>query len=249
MAKWSIGCSGFHYKHWKGIFYPEKLAQSKWFDHYNDRFKTLELNVTFYRFPRLPALQNWYDKSPKSFTFSVKAPKAITHYKKFIDKRRMLSDFYGTVQEGLKEKTGCILFQLPHQMGYKEGKLNQIIESLDPAFTNVVEFRNVTWWNQEVYNKLAAHNITFCGMSHPDLPEDVVQNTKTVYFRFHGVPQLYKSKYEVATLQRIADEIENNAAIKKAFVYFNNDIDGSALTNAFEMEAYIESLKKTANED
>ncbi len=59
MTKWWIGCSGFHYKHWKGIFYPEKLAQNKWFDYYNDHFKTLELNVTFYRFPQLSFLETW----------------------------------------------------------------------------------------------------------------------------------------------------------------------------------------------
>src|SRR6478672_4997710 len=104
MDKWWIGCSGFHYKHWKGIFYPENLAQSKWFDYYNDRFKTLELNVTFYRFPRLPFLQEWYNKSPEKFTFSVKAPRAITHYRQFINVKDFPSDFYGTAQEGLKEK-------------------------------------------------------------------------------------------------------------------------------------------------
>jgi uncharacterized protein YecE (DUF72 family) len=244
MAKWWIGCSGFHYKHWKGIFYPDKLAQSKWFDHYHNHFKTLELNVTFYRFPRLPYLEEWYRKSPDLFKFSVKAPRAITHYKKFVDAQKYLQDFYGTSREGLKEKLGCILFQMPERMVYKEQKLEQIIESLDPAFTNVLEFRNASWWNQEVYNKLAAHNITFCGMSHPRLPDDVIQNTSTLYFRFHGVPHLYKSKYDISTLERISDEIENNEAIKQAFIYFNNDIDGSAITNAFEMEAYVESLNK-----
>lgn len=244
MAKWWIGCSGFHYKHWKGIFYPEKLAQSKWFDYYNDRFKTLELNVTFYRFPQLSFLETWYKKSPDPFSFSVKAPRAITHYKQFINTRELVADFYGTIHEGLKDKLGCVLFQLPPRMAYKEAKLEQIIESLDPAFTNVVEFRNESWWNQEVYNKLAAHNITFCGMSHPSLPDDVIQNTRTLYFRFHGVPQLYKSKYDIAALQKISDEIENNTATKQSFIYFNNDIDGSAITNAFEMEAYIESLQK-----
>jgi uncharacterized protein YecE (DUF72 family) len=244
MTKWWIGCSGFHYKHWKGIFYPEKLAQSKWFDYYNNRFKTLELNVTFYRFPRLPYLEEWYRKSPEVFSFSVKAPRAITHYRKFVNAGKYLQDFYGTVQEGLKDKVGCILFQMPERMAYKEQKLEQIIESLDPGFVNVLEFRNESWWNNDVYNKLALHNISFCGMSHPALPDVVVQNTKTVYFRFHGVPELYKSKYDLATIQRISNEIENNPATKEAFIYFNNDIDGSAITNAFQMEAYIESLEK-----
>ena len=243
MDKWWIGCSGFHYKHWKGVFYPENLAQSKWFDYYNDRFKTLELNVTFYRFPRLPFLQEWYNKSPEKFTFSVKAPRAITHYRQFINVKDFLSDFYGTAQEGLKEKLGCILFQLPPRMAYKEQKLEQIVESLDPAFTNVLEFRHETWWNQHVYDKLAAHNITFCGMNHPTLPQEVVQNTSTIYYRFHGVPELYKSKYKLATLKKIADEIKNSATVKEAYIYFNNDIDGSAITNAIQLEAYIKRLE------
>jgi uncharacterized protein YecE (DUF72 family) len=241
MTKWWIGCSGFHYKHWKGIFYPDGLAQSKWFDYYNNRFKTLELNVIFYRFPRLSFLETWYKKSPEIFSFSVKAPRAITYYKKFNNAEQFIADFYGTIQEGLKDKLGCVLFQMPPQMVYTAEKLEQIINSLDPAFTNVVEFRNETWWAQEVYNKLSAHNITFCGMSHPELPDDVVQNTKTVYYRFHGVPHLYKSKYYIEALQKIAEEIDGNKATKQAFIYFNNDIDGSAITNAAEMEECVES--------
>jgi uncharacterized protein YecE (DUF72 family) len=150
---------------------------------------------------------------------------------------------YGTIQEGLKDKLGCVLFQLPGRMKYKEEKLAQIIESLNPDFNNVLEFRNETWWNNEVYSKLAAHNITFCGMSHPDLPEDVIQNTSTVYYRFHGVPEVYKSKYHMSTLQKIADEIEGNPLIKNAFIYFNNDIDGSAIANAQEMASYVQYFK------
>jgi uncharacterized protein YecE (DUF72 family) len=243
MKNWSIGCSGFHYKHWKGIFYPEKLAQSKWFDHYNNRFKTLELNVTFYRFPRLSFLETWYNSSPEAFSFSVKAPRAITHYKKFVDSRQMISDFYGTTREGLKDKLGCVLFQMPSKMAYRDEKLEQIIDNLDPEFKNVLEFRNASWWNAEVYNKLAEHNITFCGMSHPDLPEEVIQNTRTVYFRFHGIPELYKSKYSIKILQQVSDEIKNNQVTQEAFIYFNNDIDGSAITNAFEMAEYISHYK------
>src|SRR3954462_8086074 len=206
MVRWQIGCSGFHYKHWKGIFYPERLAKSKWFDYYNDRFKTLELNVTFYRFPRLPALQTWYESSPDKFSFSVKAPRAITHYRQFNNCQQFLADFYGTTEEGLKDKLGCVLFQLPSRTTYKEEKLEQIIESLNPSFTNVVEFRNETWWNAHVYNRLAERNITFCGMSHPSLPDTVVQNTETIYYRLHGVPDLNKSKYDVEVLRKISDD-------------------------------------------
>jgi uncharacterized protein YecE (DUF72 family) len=81
--KWHIGCSGFHYRHWKVAFYPQGLAQKKWFGYYAGQFATLELNVTFYRFPQLSVLRNWYDQAPGGFRFSVKATKAITHFKQF----------------------------------------------------------------------------------------------------------------------------------------------------------------------
>lgn len=244
IMKWWIGCSGFHYKHWRGIFYPEKLAQNKWFEYYNHRFKTLELNVTFYRFPQLSTLEPWYNKSPEHFSFSVKAPRAITHFKKFVKAEKFMEDFYSTIREGLKDKLGCVLFQMPERMHYKPEKLEQIIECLDPGFKNVLEFRNESWWNPTVYNRLAAANVSFCGMSHPLLPDEVIQNTNILYYRFHGVPDLYKSKYQLTTLQKIARQAENNKTTKEAFIYFNNDIDGAAITNAFEMEAFVEKISK-----
>jgi uncharacterized protein YecE (DUF72 family) len=155
----------------------------------------------------------------------------------------MVDDFYGTSREGLKDKLGPILFQLPPIITYKEEKLEQILDNLDPTFTNVLEFRHESWWNAEVYNKLSKHNVTFCGMSHPSLPADIIQNTKMVYFRLHGVPHLYSSPYQLATLKRIANEIEENPATKEAFIYFNNDIGASAIKNAKQMDRYVAKFK------
>lgn len=242
MVNWWIGCSGFHYKHWKDVFYPAGLAQSKWFDYYCRHFNTLELNVTFYRFPQLSFLENWHKKSPGTFRFSVKAPRIITHYKKISGTESVLSDFYGTVQEGLKDKLGCILFQLPPRSTYTEERLELILNSLDTSFVNVLEFRHPGWWNSEVYNKLAAKHITFCGMSHPSLPDETVQNTKSLYYRFHGVPELYKSKYDVKVLHHFADEVENSGTAENGYVYFNNDIGGSAIENANEMQSYCKAF-------
>src|SRR5262245_53400952 len=134
---WKIGCSGFSYREWKGIFYPESIPQTKWFGHYALRFSALELNVTFYRFPRLSFLKKWFETSPADFLFTVKAPRLITHFKKFTDCSDLLDDFYGTIAEGLKEKLGPVLFQLPPKYGYEADKLKNIVESLDKNFKNV----------------------------------------------------------------------------------------------------------------
>lgn len=239
MVTWNIGCSGFHYKHWKGVFYPDGLPQKKWFDYYCQHFNTLELNVTFYRFPRLPIMQFWRQNSPDGFRFAVKAPRAITHFKKFLGTVDMLSDFYNTCQDGLQEKLGCVLFQMSPRLGYSEAFLERIISSLDNSFLNVVEFRHESWWRQEVYDELAKHNISFCGMSHPTLPKDVITNTDLLYYRFHGEEALYASLYSSEKLKETIDVVGESGKVKQAFIFFNNDIHGHAIQNASEMKSIV----------
>lgn len=236
MVEWQIGCSGFHYKHWKGDFYPIDLPQKRWFEYYNKHFQTLELNVTFYRFPRLPVLQEWYQNSSPDFVFAAKVFKGITHYRQFVNCGQMLADFYGLLREGLKEKLGCVLFQMPPRMAYKPGKLDQVLEILDPTFNNVLEFRHESWWNAEVYQKLMKQKIIFCGQSHPMLPDEVVVTNKIVYYRFHGVPHLYSSSYNTAQLISLVNDIETSQ-VKQAFIYFNNDSHGWAIHNAIDLKA------------
>jgi uncharacterized protein YecE (DUF72 family) len=239
MAVTHIGCSGFHYKHWKGTFYPEKLAQTKWFKYYCEHFDTLELNVTFYRFPRLDNMLAWYDTSPPHFRFAVKAPRAITQYKKFIGTERMLNDFYTTVKEGLREKCGCCLFQMPPNFHYSPDKLQRIVDSLDPSIKNVMEFRHASWWQEEVFRTLSQHNISFCGMSHPELPADVIKNAQLLYFRFHGNEQLYASKYAIESMYDFANELKSVENLEEAYVFFNNDIGTNAIYNARELKEIL----------
>src|ERR1700761_2596837 len=101
MAEWKIGCSGFHYKEWKELFYPKGLPTTKWLAFYAERFNTLESNFTFYSMPTEASLLKWYQQTSASFTFSVKAPRVITHYKKFAAVEQELSSFYAIVQNGL----------------------------------------------------------------------------------------------------------------------------------------------------
>jgi len=237
--EWRIGCSGFHYKHWKGKFYPQDLPQRKWFDFYCEHFNTLELNVTFYRFPQLSFLQTWHTKSPDNFRFSVKAPRAITHYKKFNAVHDLLSSFYDTINNGLQTKLGPVLFQLPPSFTYDEERLERIVNSLSPAFNNVLEFRHPSWWQKNVYDRLTAKHITFCSMSHPALPDDIVQNTNVIYYRFHGVPDLYRSPYSKEFLNNVISTIKINNLIKEGWFYFNNDVDVAAIYNAKEMISMI----------
>ncbi len=230
--EWHIGCSGFYYRHWKKTFYPEGLVQKRWFEFYAGQFRTLELNVTFYRFPQLSMLRTWYEKAPAEFRFAVKAPKAITHFKQFHGTVDMITSFYDTIRNGLQEKLGPVLFQFPPRFHYDEERLTRVLAQLDPSFSNVLEFRHPGWWQEDVYSRLREHGVSFCGMSHPELPDEPVATAPVVYYRFHGVPDLYRSSYSDAQLQKFADEINSKSEVREVWCYFNNDAAVAAIPNA-----------------
>jgi uncharacterized protein YecE (DUF72 family) len=239
---WRIGCSGFHYKEWKGIFYPETLPQKNWFQYYSQHFNTLELNTTFYRFPILKSLENWYNSSPAEFLFAVKVPRLITHYKKFNDCKRLIDDFYNLVTKGLKEKLGPVLFQLPPNFTYTSERLELIIKSVYKEYNNVIEFRHESWWKQKVFTQLRKENITFCGIDYPDLNNSAIVTNKLAYYRFHGRPKLYYSQHKICDLKIVADTLLGNKKVSEAFVYFNNTATKAAIRNARWLKRYIKSL-------
>jgi uncharacterized protein YecE (DUF72 family) len=200
------------------------------------------LNTTFYRFPRVETLQRWYTKSPENFVFSVKVPRLITHYKQLKDSARMLNDFYYSVRDGLQDKLGAVLFQLPSRIIYSEEFLSRIVEAVDEDFLNVVEFRHASWWNSGVYSVLGKERIIFCGISYPKLPCEIVRNDSTIYYRFHGLKKLYFSQYAKKDIDAFADALVQESSVKTAYIYFNNTATLAAVRNAVQLE---KSLLKT----
>lgn len=239
--KWWIGCSGFYYKEWRGAFYPKGLPQRKWFEFYCESFNTVELNVTFYRFPKLEDLQSWYKRSPDDFRFTVKAPRLITHYKRFRNALRETRDFYNTVSKGLQEKLGTVLFQLHPGIVYSEAMLEQILGTLDTSFANVIEFRHESWWQDKVLKALRQQNVTFCGISYPSLPDEAYRTSSVVYYRLHGVPDLYRSSYSTAELKHIHQVIKKFRGVEEVYAYFNNDIEVAAVYNAKTLQEIVSS--------
>ena len=244
VKNWHIGCSGFHYKEWKDRFYPEKLPQSKWFEYYTRHFNTLELNVSFYRFPTLKSLEGWYNKAPAGFSFSAKVPRSITHFKKLIETERMMNDFYTVLRAGLKEKLACVLIQMPPQFAYSSDNLERILSQVDHSFRNVIEFRHESWWREDVQARLREQNISFCGVSFPKITrEEAVVNTEVCYYRFHGVPRLFYSEYDNDFIEKVFHQV-NNSLAETAYIYFNNTASMAAIHNArhFQQLAEIPNL-------
>ncbi|MEI6947023.1 DUF72 domain-containing protein [Paraflavisolibacter sp. H34] len=230
--EWYIGCSGFYYKEWKELFYPKGLPAARWFEYYCNHFNTLEINNTFYRFPQLKTLQGWYEKSPAPFIFSVKVPRLITHQHQFENTEETLHEFYLLLQDGLKEKLGPVLFQLPPQMAYAPALLDTITSQLHASFANVIEFRHISWWRPEVQQELQRRGIAFCGVSFPGLPDEVMATAPLLYYRFHGVPRLYHSSYGDAYLKTRVEQAASQSEATRTFLYFNNTASAAALSNA-----------------
>ena len=227
-----VGCSSYYNRKWAGIFYPPDLPSKEWFTFYCEHFNTYELNASFYKFPTAKSLHTWHTKTPEGFVFSVKAPKLITHSKKFVECSRELSDFYLACREGLKEKLGCVLFQLPPSFNYTSGRLQLILENLDPEFKNVIEFRNESWWIQEVFDAFSESKLIFCSVNYPKLPTTIVATASTAYVRLHGNPTLFYSEYSSSELDKMAEEIRGHANVADAFVYFNNTASTAGILNA-----------------
>ena len=236
-----IGCSSFYNRKWSGIFYPEDLPSKDWFRFYANQFKTFEINATFYKFPTLRIMQNWYDRSPSGFLYSIKAPKIITHLKRFEDCKDELSQFYRICKDGLAEKLGCLLFQLPPSFSYDENRLQLILSQLDNSFTNVVEFRNETWWRDDVKQAFTDRNIVFCSVSYPKLPDEITVTNNISYLRLHGNPRLFYSEYDSSELQKFNDRMPESG---KSFVYFNNTASEAGIKNALEL---LERLNSDSN--
>lgn len=234
-----IGCSSYYNYQWTDIFYPKDIGRNKWFEYYCEHFTTYELNGTFYKFPTVKSLETWYRKAPAGFMFSLKVPKVITHIKRLTDCESELAQFYDVCRDGLSDKLGCVLFQLPPSFSYTEERFQLVLNAVNPDFKNVVEFRHESWWRQEVYDTLAKSNITFCSVNYPKLPTEVIATNELAYYRFHGNPRLFYSEYKDEELRAVFDQLMGNKQISKAFIYFNNTASTAAILNALKLKNWL----------
>jgi uncharacterized protein YecE (DUF72 family) len=226
-----VGCSGWFYWHWRGGFYPAELSTAKWFSHYADRFRTVELNAPFYSWPTTASVRGWlHQAGRRKFVYTVKVSELITHVKRFTGTKTLIRDF-GHIADLLGPRMGCFLFQLPPSFHYTPARLTRILSQLDPRRRNVVEFRHRSWWNDAAFEAFRANGAIFCSCSGPRLPDVLVKTADDIYVRFHGIKQWYRHDYSAAELAVWAEKIRASKPAR-IWAYFNNDRDGFALKNA-----------------
>ncbi|WP_424629628.1 DUF72 domain-containing protein [Bradyrhizobium sp. SYSU BS000235] len=238
-----VGCSGWRYWKWRDSFYAN-LAQEKWFEHYSQVFDTVEINASFYSWPTVANVQAWRRQArDRDFVYTVKVCELITHVKRFKGTKTLIRDF-GMIADILGDRMGCFLFQLPPSYHFTEARLRSIVRQLDPARRNVVEFRHKTWWNAQVFRAFRKAGIVFCSCSGPRLPDDLVRTADEIYLRLHGPLRWYRHDYSDDELKQWADRIKASGA-KRAWIYFNNDYEAKATTNALSLLGLISPAQKT----
>lgn len=233
-----IGCSGYYYREWKGQFYPADLPSTKWLQYYAEHFNTIEINATFYRMPTLKSLGKWYKDTPEDFAFVVKAPKLFTHLKRMRGIEQEQSDFYDTCFQALQDKLRCVIYQFPASTKYSEQLLEVLMSMSNIPVLHAIEFRDPSWWREDVYAALKAAGMVFVNVSFPGLEDVFVPNEDSNYLRFHGTPVLYKSGYGAEALTSWAEAVKKQPP-KQLFVYFNNTWYGEAIADAKTFERLL----------
>jgi len=232
-----IGTSGWVYKHWKGIFYPEKLPQRLWFDAYARSFDTVEINFTFYRLPAESTFATWRARAPAGFTYAVKASRFITHVRRLRDPAEDVTRLADRLP-ALGDRCGPILWQLPPDFERDDQRLDGLLAVLPLHWQHTIEFRHPSWLDQTVFDKLRAAGVALCIPDHPKLPQALDLTADWTYVRFHygAVDGRYTCEQVDLWARRIA---EWRARGVDVWAYFNNDWHGYAIENARELMAKL----------
>jgi len=234
-----IGTSGWHYGHWRGPFYPEGLGAEGFLKFYASRFRTVEINSSFYRLPSERALATWRDTVPPGFIFAVKGSRFITHMKKLLDPARSLAPLLERVAL-LRDKLGPILFQLPPRWRFNAERLEAFLTALPRPWRYAVELRDQSWINDKALDLLARNGVAFCIYELDGYLSPQETTADFVYIRLHGPGGPYQGLYGREALKDWAGAIGNwSRQGREVFCYFDNDQAGFAAQDARDLQEML----------
>ena len=214
-----VGTSGYSYKEWKGNFYPEDLPAREMLAYYSRRLPAVEINNTFYRLPQPTMIENWRDQVPETFRFSIKATQRITHIKRLkncADETKYLLETAAL----LKERLGVVLFQLPPNSKKDSDRLKEFLTLLPMDQHAAFEFRHESWFDDEIFNHLRAHNSAWVTSDTDEKPlTEIISTADWGYLR------LRRTSYEPDALQDWKNRVQQQQW-RDAFVFFKHEDEG-----------------------
>jgi uncharacterized protein YecE (DUF72 family) len=236
-----IGTSGWTYGHWAGVFYPEGLGRARWRDYYVERFDTVELNASFYRWPGVKPFEGWSRSLPDGFALSVKASRWLSHGRRLNDPDGAWADRLVAAMRALGDRAGVVLVQLPGDLERNPDTLARLAAFLERMPEDVrvaMELRHPSWDDDTVAATLEKHGAAYV-VTHGTGLHTVMRTTAPfVYCRWHGPTNrpLYAGNYSADALKEWAERILAwRDEGRDVWGYFDNDGSGHAPANAREL--------------
>ena len=215
-----VGTSGYNYPEWKGSFYPKDLAAAKMLPYYAERFNTVEINYTFYRMPNETLVAGWAAQTPSPWKITLKAPRRITHDSRLKNCGDLVAGFC-RVAATLGDKLGALLFQLPPNLKKDLGLFDAFLAELPPRAPAAFEFRNVSWLEDDVFERLKAQNLALCVADSEKLSTPSRITADFAYFR------LRDEGYRPDDIARWAETIRRETvSCRDVYVYFKHEDEG-----------------------
>jgi uncharacterized protein YecE (DUF72 family) len=229
-----VGTSGWSYRHWEGVLYPRDLPPRQRLERYFARYDTVELNASYYRWPRDTAFASWRRRLPAGFVMAVKAPRGLTHQRRLYGPERWIE----RIRQGLARLApvrSVLLVQLSPRFEIDLPRLDYFLAHVPSDLQVAVEMRHPSWHQEPTFEVLQRHRAAYCVMSGANIPCVLRATSPLVYVRLHGPDQhsLYGGSYSDDDLRWWADRVrEWEAQGREIFLYFNNDGGGNAVRNA-----------------
>ncbi|MEV0352494.1 DUF72 domain-containing protein [Nonomuraea sp. NPDC050680] len=233
-----VGTSGWQYKDWRGILYPQGVPQRLWLETYAEAFPTVESNNAFYRLPSPESFAGWRDRTPDGFVMAVKASRFLTHIKRLADPEEPVERLMNAAS-ALKDKLGPILLQLPPTLKADPARLARCLDCFPKHVRVAVEPRHPSWWTDEVREILAARDAALCWADRLGRPVSPLWRTAGWgYVRLHEGRATPWPSYGDTALKTWAGRVKE-AGWGDAYVYFNNDPGGAAVRNAIRFAKLV----------
>ena len=227
-----IGTSGWSYRHWKGVFYPDSLPPAQWLNYYSRHLRTVEINATFYRLQRPETFSRWAAEVPPTFRFAFKASRYLTHTRRLQDVTDGLRRLLETTTP-LGERRGPLLLQLPPAFPADPERLARFLAACPAQLEVAIEFRDSSWFVPEIEEVLRRHEAALVWSDYPGAESPPWDTSAHIYVRRHGVADRYRGRYGRRRLRTLAAAL--TGAGRDAYCYFNNDSAGAAVLDALEL--------------
>jgi uncharacterized protein YecE (DUF72 family) len=214
------GTSGYAYKEWKGVFYPDDLPATGQLGYYAAQLPAVEINNTFYRMPKRTVVESWRDQVPEGFRFAIKASRRITHFKRLKDTGEA-TGFLLENTAALGERLGVLLLQLPPNLKADAERLDRFLELLPEGTPAAFEFRHQSWWDEAIFERLRGRTMGLVLSDTVEAPvEALVTTAPFAYLR------LRRPDYTAADLEDWARRLQT-AGLERAFVFFKHEDEGA----------------------